>query len=113
MTAHLCLGVGACQDCDPRELVIVELRPNDEPDRLARIRAEIEAMPGVELDRPMFIDDVTDLVVAVLRVTDRTALPEEQHYDPEDGPHIPGGILESLMEHIDCEAGSAGWLVGT
>jgi hypothetical protein len=111
MAAHLCLGVGACRDCDPAELVIVELRPNDPTDQVARIATVIEEMPGVELDRPMYVDDVTDLVVAVLRVTDRKLVPEEHHIDPQDGPCFTGGILESLMEHIDCEAGSAGWLV--
>ncbi len=120
MTAHLCLGVGGCCDCDPQELVIIEMTLTDmtPEDALRRMRTVLDELPGVETDRPieaqqsLLNDDVT--VRAVVRITDRKRVPEEQHPDPEDGPSIPGGILDSVMEQLgngSFAAGSAGWLV--
>lgn len=120
MTAtHLCLGVGPCRCGDDRALVKVELTYTDIGDAgeietiVKKVETIVDDTPGLRRDRPViaqpgFVDgDV--FVTAVLRVTDYGRLPEESRPDPEDGPSVTGGILESIMEHADAIAGGAHW----
>lgn len=115
--AHLCLGVGACADCDPSRFALIELRVADTTpeDLLRKVRALADEMPGVEVHRPIeaqasFLDDDVEVTV-VLRIVDASRIPEEQHPDPVDGPSIPAGILDAFMEHFDgFRAGSSGWV---